>query len=108
MNISDVTSGDGKPQSIYCHNCNNHLDLAYADFDEEISGVQIRIEGLAYNLRSANSVRLSAGTPAGTETYWLLYHQRNVTCASRPNICGMLDGSSSSISTCSEWVATDP
>jgi len=46
MDISDIFPTDGKPQRIYCGNCNCHSDLAYTDFDELISGVKIQIIGL--------------------------------------------------------------
>jgi hypothetical protein len=46
VHLSDIIPATGHVQRIYCDNCNHHLDLAYVDFDEEVSGVGIRIEGL--------------------------------------------------------------
>ncbi|WP_295219280.1 hypothetical protein [uncultured Brevundimonas sp.] len=46
MDIKDVFPADGRSPRNYCDNCNGHLDLAYADFEEIVSGVEFRVYGL--------------------------------------------------------------
>ncbi len=46
MNISDILPPAGHVQRLYCGKCGKSLDLAYADFHEEVSGVDITITGL--------------------------------------------------------------
>lgn len=46
MDINDVFPADGRSPRNYCDNCNGHLDLAYTDFEETVSGVEFRIYGL--------------------------------------------------------------
>lgn len=44
--IGDVFPPSGHIQRIYCDDCGLHLDLAYTLFDEELSGIHVRIDGL--------------------------------------------------------------
>jgi hypothetical protein len=37
---------EGEPQSLFCDDCSAMLDLAYTDFDEDVSGVNVVVEGL--------------------------------------------------------------
>lgn len=46
MDISDIIPKDGKLQRIYCEKCGSHCDLGYTNFDEIVSGIKIRIQGL--------------------------------------------------------------
>lgn len=46
MQISEVFPPEGHIQDLYCDVCEGHLDLAYAEFSEEVSGVKISISGL--------------------------------------------------------------
>lgn len=46
MNIADVFPPEGHVQRLYCAGCSTSLDLAYGDFHEEVSGVDITIIGL--------------------------------------------------------------
>jgi hypothetical protein len=46
MDLKDVFPPAGHVQHLYCDDCGKHLDLAYTDFDENVSGVRIRISGL--------------------------------------------------------------
>jgi len=46
MDISDIIPKDGKPQRIYCNKCNTHTEIAYDEFNQVVSGVAIRIQGL--------------------------------------------------------------
>ncbi|MES2207778.1 MAG: hypothetical protein V4525_13425 [Pseudomonadota bacterium] len=46
MEITDFFPKDGHVQTLYCDNCNKHLDLSFIDFDELITGVHIIINGL--------------------------------------------------------------
>jgi hypothetical protein len=46
MNISDIFPPNGEPQRIYCQKCGAHTELTYVDFNEDISGITIRIDGL--------------------------------------------------------------
>jgi hypothetical protein len=46
MEIADIIPADGEPQRIYCPNCEGNCELAYIDFDEEVSGIRIRINSL--------------------------------------------------------------
>jgi hypothetical protein len=46
VNLKDVFPPSGHLQRLYCDNCKSHLYLAFADFDEDVSGISIRIAGL--------------------------------------------------------------
>lgn len=46
MDIKDIFPAGGQPQRNYCDSCNGHLDLAYTDFEEVVSDVDIRVYGL--------------------------------------------------------------
>ena len=46
MNLRDVFPPAGHVQDLYCDSCEGHLDLAFADFHECVSGVDISIKGL--------------------------------------------------------------
>lgn len=46
MELSEVFPPSGNVQRLYCDKCQSLLDLAYADFHEVVSGVDITIEGL--------------------------------------------------------------
>ena len=46
MNLKDVFPPPGYVQDLYCDSCEGHLDLAFLDFHEEVSGVDITIKGL--------------------------------------------------------------
>jgi hypothetical protein len=46
MNVHDLFPVEGKHRDIYCDKCSTHLELSFFDFDDEVSGVQIRVEGL--------------------------------------------------------------
>ncbi len=46
VNVSDVFPPTGHVQRLYCGECSKSLDLAYAAFQEEVSGVDITIIGL--------------------------------------------------------------
>ncbi|MGA8898580.1 hypothetical protein [Bradyrhizobium sp.] len=46
MHIKDVFPPSGHVQRLYCDDCKGHLYLAFADFDEDVSGIPIKISGL--------------------------------------------------------------
>jgi hypothetical protein len=46
MQLSEVFPPEGHIQDLYCDTCAGHLDLAYADFSEDVSGINIAISGL--------------------------------------------------------------
>jgi hypothetical protein len=46
MNLADVFPPTGHVQDLHCSVCQGYLDLAYADFHEEVSGIEIQIDGL--------------------------------------------------------------
>jgi hypothetical protein len=46
MKVSEVFPPEGHIQDLYCDACEGYLDLAYAEFCEDVSGVNIRISGL--------------------------------------------------------------
>lgn len=46
MNVNDLFPVGGKHRGIYCDKCSTHLELSFFDFDEDVSGVHIRVEGL--------------------------------------------------------------
>ena len=48
MDISEVFPKDGHIQHLYCDACGGYLDLTFRPFDENVSGVHIRIDGLPY------------------------------------------------------------
>lgn len=46
MKLSEIIPANGHIQRIYCGDCSHHLDLDFVDFDDLVSGIRIRIEGL--------------------------------------------------------------
>jgi len=46
MNVADLFPPPGKVQRIYCEKCSDHLDLSFADFDDDVSGVKVSVSGL--------------------------------------------------------------
>jgi YgiT-type zinc finger domain-containing protein len=46
VNIAEVFPPKDHVQRLYCSACEKSLDLAYVDFHEEVSGIDITIEGL--------------------------------------------------------------
>jgi hypothetical protein len=46
MNVSDLFPAAGTHRSIYCDKCSAHLELAFFDFCDDVSGVNIRMVGL--------------------------------------------------------------
>jgi hypothetical protein len=46
VNIADVFPPKEHVQRLYCSDCSEPLDLAYVDFHEDVSGVNITIIGL--------------------------------------------------------------
>ena len=46
MDVSEIFPPGGVPQNAYCDGCQGQLDLVFADFDDEVSGVHISITGL--------------------------------------------------------------
>jgi hypothetical protein len=46
MNILDAFPPEGHVQRLYCDGCGETLDLAYFDFHEDVSGIDISITGL--------------------------------------------------------------
>jgi hypothetical protein len=48
MKLSDVYPPKGHVQSLSCDDCTAPLDLVFADFNEDVSGVNISISGLPY------------------------------------------------------------
>lgn len=46
MQISDVYPAEDHIQDLYCDACEGYLDLAYVDFCEDVSGINISISGL--------------------------------------------------------------
>lgn len=46
MNLADLFPKNGEVQRIYCNRCSTHCDLAFSDFEEDISGILISVEGL--------------------------------------------------------------
>lgn len=46
MEIKDLIPSAGFVQRNYCDDCGNLLDLEFSQFDENISGVQMKIDGL--------------------------------------------------------------
>jgi hypothetical protein len=46
MEIAEVFPPNGEQQRIYCLECEAHSDLAFTDFNEVVSGVDIAITGL--------------------------------------------------------------
>jgi hypothetical protein len=43
MDLKDIFPPRGHVQHLYCDLCRKPLDLAYKDFDESVSGVNVRI-----------------------------------------------------------------
>ena len=48
MNIAEVFPPTGHVQRLYCDACDKAMDLVFKDFDDDVSGVVIRISGLPY------------------------------------------------------------
>jgi len=46
MNVGDLFPAAGTHRSIYCDKCSTHLELAFFDFGDDVSGVSIRVAGL--------------------------------------------------------------
>jgi hypothetical protein len=46
--LSDVFPKDGEVRRLYCDGCGQSMDLAFADFSEDVSGVEITIRGLPH------------------------------------------------------------
>lgn len=46
VQISEIIPQAGQIQRLYCDKCAAMLDLAYARFDEEVSGINVLIDGL--------------------------------------------------------------
>ena len=46
VHIKDIFPPPGHVQQLYCDECHGHLVLDFADFDEDVSGVRIKILGL--------------------------------------------------------------
>ena len=46
VDLRDIFPTSGHVQRLYCDDCGSLLDLAYATFDEVVSDVSIRVEGL--------------------------------------------------------------
>jgi hypothetical protein len=46
MNVGDLFPKSGHVQRLYCDACDSHLELAYLDWEDDVSGVHIQIEGL--------------------------------------------------------------
>lgn len=46
MELQDVFPPEGRIQNLHCSKCNEHLDLSYIDFDDDVSSVRVRITGL--------------------------------------------------------------
>ena len=44
--IKDIFPPSGHVQRLTCSDCDGWLDLAYADFDETVSGARIAVKGL--------------------------------------------------------------
>jgi hypothetical protein len=48
MKLSDVYPPNGHVQGLSCDNCMGPLDLVFADFNEDVSGVKVSISGLPH------------------------------------------------------------
>lgn len=46
MNLADLFPSNGQVQDLYCDLCEGHLDLAFTDWEDDVSDVHIRVEGL--------------------------------------------------------------
>ncbi|WP_428505098.1 hypothetical protein [Roseateles sp.] len=46
MNVGDLFPVEGTHRNIYCDKCHAHLELSFFDFEDDVSGVHIRVEGL--------------------------------------------------------------
>jgi hypothetical protein len=46
VELKDVYPPSGKSRDLYCDTCEDYLDLTYKTFDEDVSGVHVKIEGL--------------------------------------------------------------
>ena len=46
MEIRDLIPRNGEPQRIYCEKCRTHTELVFVEFDEVVSGIDIKISGL--------------------------------------------------------------
>ena len=48
LTIKDIFPEKGHVQRLYCDDCNTLMDLTFIDFDAEVTGVHIIIEGLPF------------------------------------------------------------
>lgn len=46
MNLNDLFSSEDTIQDIYCGECSTHMDLAFLNFDKNVSGVRITVDEL--------------------------------------------------------------
>ena len=46
MKIAEIIPRNGEPQRIYCERCGENCDLSYRNFEEDIEGVRVKIDGL--------------------------------------------------------------
>jgi hypothetical protein len=55
MRIKDLIPEAGFVQRNYCDDCGKLLDLEFSQYDEEISGVRIQIDGLPVLIPTARN-----------------------------------------------------
>lgn len=48
MRLSEVFPKDGEVRRLYCDGCGQSMDLAFTEFSEDVSGVEITIRGLPH------------------------------------------------------------
>ncbi|AZV79426.1 hypothetical protein EBB79_17125 [Parasedimentitalea marina] len=46
MDLSEIYPAGGRPQSLYCENCEASMDMRFSHFSESVSGINISIKGL--------------------------------------------------------------
>lgn len=46
MHVRDLFPPEGKHRDIYCDKCSTHLELSFFDFEQDVSGVHVRVKGL--------------------------------------------------------------
>lgn len=46
MEVSDLFPPEGKVQRLYCDHCESHLDLSFDEFDHDVSGIRIQLQGI--------------------------------------------------------------
>jgi hypothetical protein len=46
VELSDIFPPPGHVQRLYCDDCGKYLDLVFADFAEDVSGIDVTIDGL--------------------------------------------------------------